>query len=353
MSDKPNIETIKNRIAANWRLEDIDEVPFIIEVGPVHLAVKEYFENDEAELKWNEQFHRDREGIYDYAFPNIKPNVGINIIAAAFGCEYRVNNEADPWNISIIKEENTEDVYKLEVPDPVDNPVYQRAWKRLEYLQSHSSMPLRALNVPSPLVTASLIWDYTSFIEATLVFPDEIHALMEKVTEATILYIKEQFKRIKNLYSVGHELWYIPQECGVRVSDDTAALLSPSLYREFGVKYNSMISEAVGGIVVHSCGNVEHVVAPMMEISGLRGLDFTIPQTENWESIRSAAAGKTGLCLRHCYWDHATGSHVDMADYTKKILDFFGRKGLFIQTSTPTADESQVLSEKLHTMLSK
>ncbi|MDR2093960.1 MAG: uroporphyrinogen decarboxylase family protein [Treponema sp.] len=353
MSNRLDTETIKNRIAANWRLEDTDEVPFIIEVGPVHLATKDFFEDDGAELKWNEQFHRDREGIYDYAFPNIKPNVGINIIAAAFGCEYRVNDEADPWNTSIIREENVEDVYKLEVPDPADNPVYRRAWERLEYLQSRSDLPLRALNVPSPLVTASLIWDYTSFIEATLVFPDEIHALMEKVTEATILYIKEQFKRIKNLYSVGHELWHIPRECGVRVSDDTAALLSPSLYREFGVKYNSMIAEAVGGIVVHSCGNVEHVVGPMMEISGLRGLDFTIPQTDNWESIRSAAAGKTGLCLRHCYWDHAAGSEVDLAGYTKKILDFFGRKGLFIQTSTPTAGESRALGEKLHEILSK
>ncbi|MDR3342528.1 MAG: uroporphyrinogen decarboxylase family protein [Treponema sp.] len=353
MSEKLDIETKKKLIAANWRLEDIDEVPFVIEVGPFHPATTDFFNDDVAELHWNEDFHRKREAIYDYGFPNIKPNEGIGIVAAAFGCAYKVNNEADPWITALIQEENVEDVHKLTIPDPVNNPVFQKAWKRLEYLQSHSSLPLRAINVPSPLVTASLIWDYTSFIEATLAYPDEVHVLLEKVTEATILYIKEQFKRIKNLYSVGHEVWHIPREVGVRVSDDTAALLSPALYREFGVKYNGMISKAVGGIVVHSCGNVQNVVGAMMEIPGLRGLDFTIPQVPNWERIRDAAAGKTVLCLRQNYWDHGSDTKVDLAEYAKKILDFFGRKGLFIQTSTPTAEEAVALGEQLHRLLSK
>jgi hypothetical protein len=235
----------------------------------------------------------------------------------------------------------------------VNNPVYQDAWKRLDYLQSHSSIPLRVVNVPSPLVTASLIWDYTSFVEATLEYPDEVHALLEIVTEATIMYIKEQLKRITNLYSISHEAWHIPREVGIRVSDDTAALLSPSLYREFGVRYNGKIAEAVGGIVVHSCGNVQNVVEAMMETPGLRGLDFTIPQVPDWGKIRDAAAGKTVLCLRHQYWDHEVNVRVDQAEYARKLLDFFGRKGLFIQTSAPTPEEAVALGEQLHRILSK
>nr|MDR3172311.1 uroporphyrinogen decarboxylase family protein [Treponema sp.] len=353
MTEKLDIETKKKLIAANWRLEDIDEVPFVIEVGPFHPATKEFYDDDAAELRWNEEFHQKRELIYDYGFPNIKPNLGINIVAAAFGCEYKVNNEADPWISPLIRDGNEEDVYKLKVPDPVNNPLFQKAWQRIEWLESHSSMPLRVVNVPSPLVTASLIWDYTSFIGATLEYPDEVHALLEKVTEATILYIREQFKRIKNLYSVSHEFWHVPREVGVRVSDDTAALLSPNLYREFGVKYNAMIAKEFGGIVVHSCGNVQHVVGAMMEIPGLRGLDFTIPQVPNWELIRDAAAGKTVLCLRQNYWDHGSDATVDLAEYAKKLVDFFGRKGVFIQTSTPTAEEAVALGERLHQLLSK
>lgn len=346
-------EKIKT-IEAVWRLEETDEVPFIVDIGTFHGATKEFFDSPEAEVKWSEDFHKMREGIYDYGLPNIKPNQGIGIVAAAFGCEYTVNDEADPWIKPILREENAEDVHKLQIPNPETNPIFQKAWKRIESLQNLSSMPLRMVNVPSPLVTASMIWDYTSFIEALLILPDEVHILLEKVTEATILYIREQFRRIKNLYSVGHEsTCLVPRFAGVRVSDDTAALLSPDMYREFGVKYNNMISKEFGGIVVHSCGDVQYVVSAMMETEGLTGLDFTIPQVMNWDSVRDAAAGKTALCLRQRYWDHPRDSSVDLADYSLKLIDTFGRKGVIIETSAPTPQEAVILSEKLHQNLSR
>jgi hypothetical protein len=41
-----------------------------------------------------------------------------------------------------------------------------------------------------------------------------------------------------------------------------------------------------------------------------------------------------------------------MADYSKKLIDFFGRKGVFIQTSMPTSEEAVELGEKLHAIMS-
>ena len=347
-----------------WRLEETEEVPFAVEIGTFHGATAEFFGDPAAEARWSDDFHRQREGVYDYGLPNIKPNVGIGIIAAAFGCEYTVNNEADPWIKSIISEDNVDDVHKLAVPDPETNPVFQMVWKRLAALMELSPLPLRMANVPSPLVTASMIWDYTSFIEGLLVFPDEVHVLMEKVTEATIIYIREQFKRIKNLYSVGHEsIVPIPRSVGVRLSDDTAALLSPDLYREFGVKYLNKISREFGGVVVHSCGDVQYVVPAMMEIEGLRGLDFTMPQVMNWEAVRDAAAGKTVLSLRQRHWDHPVIANpadpgsgktaVDIVEYAGKLIDTFGRRGIIIESSAPSSQEARELGEKLHRLLSK
>ena len=336
----------------SWRLAEVDEVPFLIEIGSFHAATSRFYFDHAAELAWNENFHRQREGVYDYGMPNIKPNQGINIVAAAFGCACTVNEEADPWVKPLIREDNVQDVHALKVPDARTNPVFQRAWERLDYLQSHSDLPLRLVNVPSPLVTASLIWEYTSFITATVLHPREVHVLLEKVTAATIDYLQEQLARIRNLHTMGHEMWHIPREVGVRISDDTAAVMSPNLYREFGVRYNGTISRALGGIVVHSCGSVKNVLAPMMETEGLRGLDLTIPQTD-WESVRAAAAGRTALCLRHYHWDHGAGAQVDLADYSKRLLDFFGRKGLFIQTSTATPGEARELGERLHRVLAR
>jgi len=356
----PNTPTILSpdeklrRVEAAWRLEDLDEVPFTVEIGPFHGATRAFYDDDAAEVRWNEDLHRAREGVYDYGLPNIKPNQGIGVVAAAFGCALTVNDEADPWITAKIREENAEDVHKLVVPDPDANPVFQKVWRRIESLQRLSRLPLRMVNVPSPLVTASMIWDYTSFIEALLICPDEVHVLLDKVTEATIGYIRGQFARINPLYSVGHEsICPIPRWVGVRVSDDTAALLSPDLYREFGVKYNNRISREFGGIVVHSCGDVQHVAPAMMEIDGLRGLDFTIPQVENWEPVRAAAAGKVTLCLRERYWDHPQDAHVDLAAYARRLADTFGRRGLIIETSAPDAESARALGARLHETLSR
>ena len=125
------------------------------------------------------------------------------------------------------------------------------------------------------------------------------------------------------------------------------------MYREFGVPYNSRISREFGGIVVHSCGDVQYVVSAMMDIDGLKGLDFTIPQVTNWEAVRDAAAGKTVLCLRQRYWDHPKDSNADLAGYSEKLLECFGRKGLIIETSAATAEEARELGERMHRKLSK
>jgi restriction endonuclease Mrr len=72
--------------------------------------------------------------------------------------------------------------------------------------------------------------------------------------------------------------------------------------------------------------------------------------------VRDAVSGKTVLCLRHFYWDHiddGVAGVEGLAEYSQKLVDFFGRKGVFIQTSTPTAEEAVALSETLHKIMSK
>ena len=336
-------------IRRTWNLEETPEVPFLIEIGSPHFGTLDYYDHDEEELAWNLGYHRDRAEIYDYGMPNVKPNLGISVMAAAFGCEYTVNNEADPWITPLVRGTNPKDVYQLHKPNLKRNQIYRKALARIDYIQAHSTLPLRLMNVPSPLVTASLIWEYTPFIEATILHPKEVHALLEMVTEATIEFVQLQLDQIANLHTMSHEMWYIPRDVGLRISDDTAALLSPKAYREFGVRYNAGISEAFGGVVVHSCGDLRHVLPVMLETPGLRGLDITIPQNTQWHVVKQAV-GKTALNLRHFYWDHEQPD-TDLAEYTRMLVETFGRRGIFIQTSAPSVPEAIALGQQLHQIL--
>ncbi len=334
-----------------WLLKKTSIVPFIVEIGPFHAAHKELFYEDIKELEWDENYYEKKENkkINDFDIPNIKPNLGIGIIAAAFGCNYIPNNEGDPWVKAIITNDNIKDIYSIKKPDVKNNEMYRKAYSRIEFLESHSKLPLRLINVPSPLVTASLIWDYTSFIESTLINKKEVHTLLEIITQSTIEFISMQLKRIRNLFTMGHEVYYIPKDIGVRISDDTAAVMSPATYKEFGLPYINRISEAFGGLVWHSCGSIEHILPIVLEIEGLRGIDIVMQQNE-WKAIKDITKGGTTLILRHYHFDH-TDKEVDLFRYSKSLIDFFGTKGILLLTSAPTFEKGKELSEKLRNFL--
>ena len=88
-----------------------------------------------------------------------------------------------------------------------------------------------------------------------------------------------------------------------------------------------------------------------METPGLRGIDLTIPQNSKWAVIKETVAGKTALNLRHFFWDH-TSEGTDLVRYTQSLIDYFGRRGIFIQTSTPSIKEAKTLGWELHRLLS-
>jgi hypothetical protein len=100
---------------------------------------------------------------------------------------------------------------------------------------------------------------------------------------------------------------------------------------------------------VHSCGDCSRVVSAMLEIPGLRGLELTMPQNTRWELIQPAV-GRVALCLRHKFSDSALQDY-EPVDFTRRLLDTFGRRGVFILTSRPTFDEARALGEKLWPLL--
>jgi hypothetical protein len=128
--------------------------------------------------------------------------------------------------------------------------------------------------------------------------------------------------------------------------------MSPRTYREFGLPYNARISEAFGGTVLHSCGDIVHVLPGMLETPGLRGIDLVAPQND-WSKVRDIAGGQTSLCLRYYSWDFPEGDPPDLLGYSLDLVDFFGRRGTLLWTQADTLDEAKVLSQNLSASLSE
>ena len=60
---------------------------------------------------------------------------------------------------------------------------------------------------------------------------------------------------------------------GVCISDDDCGLMSPQMYREFVVPYNSRVFRAFGGGTLHFCGSAEHQIENFPATEGLTGIN--------------------------------------------------------------------------------
>jgi hypothetical protein len=97
---------------------------------------------------------------------------------------------------------------------------------------------------------------------------------------------------------------------------------------EFGVPYFNQLSDAFGGIYIHSCGNWLHQIPTLEMVRNLRGLEFGASETP-FRPVLERFGGQVVLACR-------VGLHKDcrfngMADYVRQILAARRtNRGLFI-----------------------
>ena len=133
----------KDTIRRAWRMQEVEEVPFLIEIGePIH-ATRSFLENIPSDLERQIKYCQVASSVDDYFLPNLKPNLGIGVVAAAFGCPVVTDDKSDPWVRPLFNDRTFRGVHDLEVPDPTHASVNSMALDRVEYFQQHSGLPFR------------------------------------------------------------------------------------------------------------------------------------------------------------------------------------------------------------------
>ena len=250
------LEEKRQTIRSAWLRSSGGRVPFFVEAGESVRATRVLLDDPARDLALQESLLDAAAGIGDDTLPSLKPNLGIGVMATAFGCPHVLDEATDPWVKPVITDANPEAALSVAVPDPLSDGLLPLALERVRFFREHGRYPLRCVNLASPLLTASLVWEYGSFLAALLEHPREVHALLERITEGTLAFLRAERKAIGDLFGWTHESVWIPPEAALRLSDDVAAVLPADLYREFGVRYNNAFAGEAGGLVIHSCGDV-------------------------------------------------------------------------------------------------
>ncbi len=252
--------------------------------------------------------------------PCLCPAFGVINIPAAFGCEV------------VWWEDNFPSVRPLPLSDPaavrdIPRPTISSAemgrileTTRLFIAKTAGRIPIRLTDIQGPLDSGALIMGHTGFFTAIRTHPWEIHRLLQMITDFTIECAREQREVVRGC---GVEFVpslfqpWIPDGFGISVSNDASVMISADEHDEFCLPYLNQISDAFGGIYIHSCGNWLHQVPSLAKVRGLRGLEFGASETP-FPPLADYFGGRTVLACR-------VGLHRDikfkgMADYVASIL---------------------------------
>jgi uroporphyrinogen-III decarboxylase len=263
--------------------------------------------------------------------PALSPALGVVAVPSAFGCEVMWWEQDFP-SVKPIGGGDPASLLELEKPS-VEAGELGRVLDYTRYFieATGGRYPIRMGDIQGPLDGAALVFGHTEFLSALRTHPQEARRLMDLVTEVSIDFVRAQRKLVTE---AGAEFVpslfqpWMPDGLGVSVSNDAAVMISAEMHDEFCLPCLDRMSEAFGGIFIHSCGNWSHLAASLAKVRGLRGVEFGASETP-FEAASEALGGKTVLACR-------VGQHRDvkfdgMADYVRGVLKAARTvRGLFV-----------------------
>lgn len=222
----------------------------------------------------------------------LMPWFGTGVLASGFGTNVICNEKMDPAvDMSTISD--PKEIMKLRMPDFYNDGLMPRVLNTIDYFKRNCDLPVGVTDCQGPLTTALSIIGYENFIYWMYDYPNEVHELMEKVTEALIEWVKVQKKHAgESLEKAGYIIGAKMPEGygGVWIADDDSVIFGTDLYKEFVVPYNSKLLKAFGGGGIHYCGNSTQHIENFLSTDGL-----TCINNFNLDNIENAAAMKKGL----------------------------------------------------------
>ena len=345
---RKRIEKTKIFLTRLWCLQNEDRPGFLIgDVGgamiggtPVRSAlfstggnttVRQRLQNPETYLKAQLEEIEGQLKFKGDLVPALCPSLGVIGIPSAFGCEIVWWEREFPAVKKIIGE-NPKQVYNLPTPSITDGVLGEI----LEYTElfigkTKGAYPIRLTDVQGPLDSAALIFGHSNFLAAMHTHPDEVHWLLNCVTDLTIEFSKAQRDLV---WSEGAEFVpsmfqpWMPDGMGISVSNDECVMISSEMHDDFCVPYLNKISQAFGGIYIHSCGDWTHQFESLEKVNNLRGLEFGASEAM-FEKVFERFNGKVMLACRVGL--HSERKFNGMLDYVTQIRNAARtNKGLFI-----------------------
>lgn len=207
------------------------------------------------------------------AVPSIRANLGTGIMLSCLGLEQEIFPDKMPW---LHQHMTKEQISKLEPDDFYIRGSFAKGMEMMQYFLDTVGgyLPIYVMDTQGPFDLAHLLMGDDLFVEM-YDDPQFVHHLMNICTEGDIKahrWMKELIG--EPLTSLHHSCSIYSDSFGIRICEDTTALLSPDLIDEFAMPYTRRLASEFGGAWVHYCGYNEALTDAILACPEVKALNF-------------------------------------------------------------------------------
>lgn len=265
-----------------------------VQVEPIHIndAVRDLDLMLRAELsKISDALNHKR---YNLA---IRANYGTGILSSVFGAEIFMmpeKNNTHPTTKTLGDTDRIREMVEAGVPDlqtgfgkdvfafgELCRETFRNYPKIEKYVKVYHP------DIQGPLDIAELLWGGDMFYEM-YDDPDFVHEVLSLITDTYANFLDKWYEIIpKNAEMNPHWTnWaYLWHRGAILIRNDSAMNLSPDLYREFSVPYDSSLLDRFGGGCIHFCGRGDHYIEALSEMKGVYAINMSQPHLNDMEKI--------------------------------------------------------------------
>ena len=216
-----------------------------------------------------------------YNIPRLAIDFGTISTAAFWGGKIYKPEGGMIWIDPVIYTAEEVTTLNAKKPDTGDVEKSCEVWRRINERTGNGNLCCTMLDLQGPLNTLSLLWEQQNFMMAMYDYPEKVHYALDMVTEHLISLIKSMLEMIP---AIEAPLWpyiWLPRDIGIGITEDYMPLLSPQLYKEFGLPYVKRIADAFKGVFIHCCGQFsQHIDNLAASGINILGLEFVYPNID-------------------------------------------------------------------------
>ena len=253
--------------------------------------------------------------------PTVRPNLGVIFVPAIAGQDFQIPQDSMPWPGKPLSFEKITAARQVDV-DKAE--LFELARQFYEIHRESSESAEIAVYLPD----TQGVFDIAHLLLGDEIFydladPDQTDTISELMDNCFILYercsvalkkcLGEDLKTM--IHGHGTEQGLFFPNAGVRISEDTATLLSPAMIENIILPTVKRCAEYFGGVFVHYCGYHESFLRQLAELSGVKAIDLGNPEMYNTRNILQCCA-ETDTVL---YSRLAAEPGEDWRSYTERL----------------------------------